>query len=323
MDFGLIDTVGTLMMPPAASTYAADVDALFYFIIYISIFFFVMIVGAMLYFAVRYRRKAGSDEIPDGPTHNTFLETIWIVVPVIIVMIIFFWGFRGYMTMSVVPANAMEIKVTGQQWFWTFAYPGGQITTNEMVVEVGKPIKLLMSSTDVIHALFIPAFRLKRDVLPNRYSITWFEATQIGDYHLFCAEYCGTSHAKMIGTVKVRTSTEFAEWLESLDAAGEGMSPAQYGEKLFTSRACITCHRSDDIKGSGPNLAGIFGHEVNLADGTKITADENYIRESILDPMSKVVAGYQPVMPTFQGILKEKEVDALVAYVKSLGGQVE
>ena len=310
-------------MPPAASTYAGDVDALYYFILYISIFFFTLIVGAMIYFAIRYRRKKGETEAPDGPTHNTFLETTWIVVPVIIVIIIFFWGFRGYMIMSVVPANAMEIKVTGQKWFWTFSYPDGQMTTNELVVEVGKPVKLLMSSKDVIHSMFIPAFRLKRDVLPNRYSITWFEATQIGDYHLFCAEYCGTSHSKMIGTVKVRSSSDFAEWLESLDSAGEGVTPAEYGEKLFTSRACITCHHVDGTVGTGPDLQGIFGHEVELTDGTKVTADENYIRESILDPISKVVVGYQPVMPTFQGILKEKEVDALIAYVKSLGGKDE
>ncbi len=316
-----MDTLGTMFMPPAVSTYAQDVDALFYFILYVSIFFFALIVGAMIFFAVKYHRKKGDVTVPDGPSHNTVLETAWIAIPVIIVTIIFFWGFKGYLKMSVVPANAMEIKVTGQKWFWTFNYPDGQMTTNELVVEVDKPVKLLMSSKDIIHAMFIPAFRLKRDVLPNRYSITWFEATQIGDYHLFCAEYCGTSHSKMIGTVKVRSSSDYAEWLESLDTAGEGMSPAEYGEKLFVSRACNTCHRLDDIIGSGPDLTGIFGHEVELNDGTTITADENYIRESILDPMSKVVVGYQPVMPTFQGILKDREVDALIAYVKSLGGE--
>ncbi|MBZ0265486.1 cytochrome c oxidase subunit II [bacterium] len=314
-----MDTTGTFLLPPSASTMAGETDALFYFLYYLSIFFFILITGGVVVFAIKFRRKKGDISTTKGPSHNTVLETAWIVVPLILVMIIFVWGFKGFMKQSVVPKDAMEIKVTAQKWFWSFSYPDGTSTANELVVPAGKPIKLLMSSQDVIHSFFVPSFRLKRDVLPNRYTVTWFEALRPGDNILFCAEYCGTKHSEMLGKIKVVSDREFKEWLDTNANAGADMNPADYGAKLYTSRGCVTCHSVDGSTGNGPSFLGVFGHEVALKGGTTIVADENYIRESILNPQSKVVAGFQPIMPTYQGLLKDRDVDALVAYIKSLG----
>lgn len=241
----------------------------------------------------------------------------------ILVIIIFAWGFKGYLRMRVVPANSMEIKVTGQKWFWSFQYPEGANTVNELVVPVGQPVKLLMSSQDVIHSFYVPAFRIKQDVLPNRYTVAWFEATAVGNYDLFCAEYCGTSHSEMIGKVKVLSNADYLAWIDEAAFSGEGMSPVDLGQKLYTSKACITCHTTDGSPGNGPSFMNVFGHTVELDDGTTVEADENYIRESILTPRKKIVAGYQAIMPTYQGLLKDREIDALISYIKSLGGNGE
>jgi len=220
--------------------------------------------------------------------------------------------------MNVVPKDAIEIKVTGQKWFWTFDYPEGINMVNELVVPLGKPVKLLMSSRDVIHSFFVPDFRIKMDVLPNRYTITWFEATQLGNHHLFCAEFCGDKHSDMIGTVKVVSEREYNEWLEAGAGGGEDMTPAEYGAQLFRSRACYTCHSVESKASVGPHLNGMFGKSTQLDKGGTVMVDENYIRESILNPQASIVAGFQPVMPTYQGILKGPQLDALIAYIKSL-----
>lgn len=271
-------------------------------------------------FIIRYRRR-GKPGLTSGTDHSLPLEIIWTVIPTILIFIVFAWGFKGYLRMSVVPRGALEIKVTAQKWFWAFDYPEGLSTVNELVVPLGKPVKLLMSSTDVIHSFFVPSFRMKMDVVPNRYTVTWFEATQAGAFDLFCTEYCGTKHSEMIGKVKVLPVEEYKKWLEASSGPGEGVTPAQWGAQLFKSRACVTCHSVDGSKVVGPSLKGRYGGTVFLSDGTQITMDENYIRESILNPRTKVVIGFDPVMPTYQGLLKERDVDALIAYIKSISKQ--
>ncbi len=312
-----MDTTGTLFMPPGSSTVAADVDALFYFILYASMVFFALVVGTAAYFVIRYRRSRYA-EATSNVAHNTKLELAWTIIPLILVLIVFFWGFKGFLRLNIVPKDAIEIKVTGQKWFWSFDYPEGASTINELVVPVDKPVKLLISSQDVIHSFFVPGFRIKMDAVPNRYTITWFEANRVGVYDLFCAEYCGTKHSEMYGQVKVVSSREFAEWTDETSASGEGLTPEEFGARLYQSKACITCHSIDGKAGNGPTFLGIYGSTHNLVDGGEVTVDENYIRESLLNPTAKVVMGYQPIMPTYQGLLKDRELDALIAYLKSL-----
>jgi cytochrome c oxidase subunit 2 len=312
-----MDSTGTLFLPPGQSTIAPDVDALFNFILYASIALFLIVVSLMTFFVLRYRRR-GEDKVTSGVSHNIKLELVWSIIPTILVIIVFFWGFRVFMKMHIAPKDAYEIKVTGQKWFWSFDYPNGASTVNDLVVPAGKPVKLLMSSQDVIHSFYVPDFRIKMDVLPNRYTLTWFEAPDPGEHNLFCAEYCGTSHSDMIGLVRVMREREFDEWLEEGAGGGEGLSLDDYGKQLYTSKACKTCHRIDAAAHTGPGFLGIYGAAHELSDGQTVTVDENYIRESILDPQAKIVAGYQPVMPTYQGLLDDRQVDALIAYIKSL-----
>jgi cytochrome c oxidase subunit 2 len=315
-----MDTTGTLLMPPAGSTIAGSVDALFYLILYISIFFFVIVVGAALLFSLKYRRK-GEAEALSQVDKNTALEIIWTVFPIVIVVVLFILGFTVYMKMNVVPKDALEIKVTAQRWLWTFDYPGGTNSVNELVVPAGKPIKLLMSSTDVIHSFFVPDFRVKMDVLPNRYSTAWFDAPNPGEHNILCAEYCGKGHSEMMGKVRVVSEREYAEWLQKGAGPPEGMSLEEFGERLYTSRRCVTCHSIDGSANVGPTFLGVFGNKVTLKGGQQATADENYIRESILHPEAKVVAGFEPVMPTYQGLVNDREIDALIAFIKSRGDQ--
>ena len=312
-----MDTTGISILPPQGSSIAPEVDALFHFIFYITLFFFILVVAGVIYFSWRYR-KSGESRLTSGIAHNFKLELLWTVVPSIIVIIIFAWGFKTYLKMAVPPKDALEIKVTGQRWLWTFDYPDGQTSAGELVVPADKPIKLLMSSTDVIHSFYVPAFRVKKDVLPNRYTVLWFEATRTGEYELYCTEYCGQGHSQMLGKIRVLSEREYQDWLEKGEQVGAGgQTPEQLGEKLYKSRACYTCHTTDGVAKVGPSFKGIFGHEVTFADGKKQSVDENYLRESILNPQAKVVKGFQPVMPTYQGILKDREIDALIAYIKS------
>lgn len=314
-----MDTTSSFLMPPSGSTMSGEVDALFYFIVYGSIFFFAIVTFLLVFFSIRYRRRPSDEAVPTyGKAHNTRLELLWSIIPTIFVVIVFFWGFRVYMHLSVVPDDALEVKVTGQKWFWSFDYPEGQSTVNELVVPVDRPVKLLMSSRDVIHSFFVPDFRIKRDVLPNRYSIIWFEATSTGDRQVYCAEYCGDGHSDMLGKVRVLSDREYKAWLEESSVLGEGMTPEEFGGSLYQKKACITCHRIDGGRLTGPPLNGIFGKPVALVGGGEAVRDENYIRKSILEPRADVVAGYDPVMPTYQGLLKDQELDALVAFIKSL-----
>jgi len=308
----------SLIMPAANSTIAGEVDALFYFILYASIVVFAIVVAVTAYFLVRYRRR-GSNELTSGVDHNLKLEIFWTVIPTILVFIVFYWGFDTFLKMHVAPKDAIEIKATGQKWFWTFDYPNGANGVNELVVPVNQPVKLLLSSTDVIHSFFVPEFRVKMDALPNRYTIAWFEATKTGDYHIFCTEYCGKGHSEMLGNVKVLDESEYENWLvESKVDIPKGMSLEEAGGKLYISKACNTCHSIDGSVGVAPSFKGIFGKTENLSDGSSLPIDENYLRKSILNPQAQVVAGYAPVMPTYQNVLSDRQIDALIAYIKSL-----
>lgn len=315
-----MDTTGTLFLPPQMSTMASEVDWLWDFIFITSTIFFVLVGAAIVYFIFRYRRRQ-EGVLTSGVDHNIKMEIVWTAVPTVIVLLVFFWGFQGFLKMHVVPGDAIEIKTTGQKWFWTFDYKEGANSVNELVVPVDKPVKLLMSSQDVIHSLFVPVFRMKMDVLPNRYTVTWFEATQTGEFDLLCTEFCGRGHSEMIGKVRVLSEREFNEWLESSSGMRKGQTLEEYGAELYKSKACFTCHSLDGSKIVGPSFLNKFGTMGFMKDGQQIQVDENYLRESILNPQAKIVAGYEPVMPTYQGILKDQQIDALIAYIKSLQQQ--
>jgi len=227
-------------------------------------------------------------------------------------MVIFAWGAVVYFKGRTPPSDSTEVYVVAKQWMWKLEHAEGQREINELHVPVGRDVKLIMTSQDVIHSFFVPAFRMKQDVLPGRYTVAWFRATKAGTYHLFCAEYCGTQHSGMIGSIVVLEPAQYEAWM----SGGTGGPLSATGEKIFAELGCVTCHRSDS-QGRGPNLQGLFGKPVQLEDGRMITADENYVRESILDPGAKVVKGFKPVMPTFQGLVSEEQLNALVAYVKS------
>lgn len=304
-------------MPVRASSAAGEVDWLFYFIFYISLFFFALIVGLMIWFTLRYRRRRQGEKGEPTPAHNTALELVWSGIPLLLVIGIFFVGFRGYMRMVVSPDSSYEIQVTGMKWKWLFTYPNGHVDEN-LHVPVETPVRLVMTSPDVIHSLYIPAFRLKKDVVPGRYNKMWFRAVRPGEYVMFCAEYCGTSHSDMLARVVVHPPGEFEKWLEEAANVLKKLPPAEAGAKLAMTRGCLQCHSADGKAGIGPTFQGLFGHAQPLTNGQTVVVDENYIRESILEPQAKVAAGYDPVMPSYQGRLKDPEIAAIIEYIKTL-----
>ncbi len=304
--------------PESASTGAPRHDALFYFLLYLSAFFFLLVVGLMVFFAIKYRRRReGQRTSPLAGSRR--LEIIWSVIPALFFLLLFVWGWREYMSLAVPPGDAMDIRVTAQKWVWTFDYPKEGISSNELVVPVGRPVRLTMSSQDVIHSFFVPAFRIKRDVLPNRYTVAWFEATETGTYDIQCTEYCGTGHSQMLSRVRVLGEREFKEWVDSGGGlSGKGLSSIEFGKLLFKSKGCATCHSVDGSQRTGPTMLGRFGARTTLVEGKTVVVDDNYVRESIMDPAAKIAQGFQPVMPTYAGRLKDKQVDALIDYIKSL-----
>jgi cytochrome c oxidase subunit 2 len=303
------------LFPEQASTLAPRVDALFFFLLAVSVFFAVLIFTLLLYFAVKYRRRSDRDR-PRLIEGGLLLEVIWTVVPLGLTVVMFAWGALLFAEIRTAPADALELHVFGNQWMWKIQHPSGQREINELHVPVGRPVKLTMTSEDVIHSFFVPAFRVKNDVLPGRYSTVWFEATAPGEYRLFCAEYCGTQHSGMFGRVVVLSLPEYEKWLSGGAADG---SIAQAGEALLQSHGCNGCHRSGGAVPS-PSLAGLLGRRVALAGGGNVIADEEYIRESILNPRAKIVAGFQPVMPTYKGLISEEGILQILAYIKSLEG---
>jgi cytochrome c oxidase subunit 2 len=289
------------------------VDALFLYITAVTLFFSLLIAVLVAVFAVKYRRRSEAER-PRPIIGSTRLETFWSLVPLGIVLVMFFWGASLYFRLTHPPADALEVYVVGRQWMWKLQHADGQREINELHVPVGRPVRLLMTSEDVIHSFFVPAFRVKQDVLPGRYTMTWFQATKPGRYHLFCAEYCGTGHSYMVGSVVVQEPAEYEAWLAE---RAEG-SMALEGRKLFLQLQCIACH-SADAQAAAPVLESLYGRTVQLADGTSVVADEAYLRESILDPRRKVAAGYQPIMPTYKGQVGEEQLFQVIAFLKALG----
>jgi cytochrome c oxidase subunit 2 len=301
------------LWPEAASTVAGSTDALYIFLWAITLLFSLGIFFAIVIFAIRYRQSARRTYSPDMKAHPA-VESTWIVIPFMISMFLFGWGAKLYFEQQRAPANTLDIYVVGKQWMWKVRHPGGQQEINELHIPVGQPVKLIMTSQDVLHSFFVPEFRLKQDVVPGMYTTMWFEATKPGTYYLFCTEYCGTSHAEMGGHVYVMEPHEYQDWL----AAREEVAAASAGGELFTKMRCVDCHREDD-RARAPSLKGFFGRETVLADGRTLIADEDYFRESIYEPAAKVHAGFTPVMPTFKGLLTELDVIALMDYVRGLG----
>ncbi len=299
------------LWPDRASTIASQVDALYIYLLVVAGAMTALIFIAVAVLAIKYRRRPGHEaEQIEG---STLLELAWSIIPFFVMLTFFVWGAIIFFQERTPPANATEVYVVAKQWMWKLEHMEGQREINELHVPTGENIKLIMTSQDVIHSFYIPAFRLKQDVLPGRYTTLWFKATQPGRYHLFCAEYCGTNHSGMGGDIVVMEPQDYAQWM-----AGGPSSPLQEtGRGLFAQLGCATCHRSD-VQGRGPNLQGIYNKPVLLEDGRTVIADENYVRESILNPTAKIVSGFKPVMPTFQGIVSDEQLNALVAYIKSL-----
>jgi cytochrome c oxidase subunit 2 len=300
------------LWPVRASSGAGNVDALYIFLLALSAFMCAAIFTMILMFATKYRRRRGVEaEQIEG---SSALEITWSIIPLGIFMVIFLWGAVIYFHERTPPRGASEVYVVAKQWMWKLQHQEGPREINELHVPVGRDVKLIMTSQDVIHSFYVPAFRIKQDVLPGRYSTAWFRATKPGVYHLFCSQYCGTMHSGMIGQVTVMEPAQYEAWLSGGSTTG---SLAASGESLFQQLGCPTCHRSD-TQGRGPNLVGVFGKPVQLEDGRTVMADENYIRESILSPSAKIVSGFKPIMPVFQGLVGEEQLNALVAYIKSL-----
>jgi cytochrome c oxidase subunit 2 len=306
------------LFPEQASTAAVQIDSIFGVLVALSIFFAVLIAAAIVFFGIRYRHKSDADR--SNILHESLaLEFGWSFIPFLLAMGIFGWSAMLYFNLYTPPQDALELYVIGKQWMWHVQHPMGKSEINELHVPINQPVKLIMTSQDVIHSFYIPAFRLKQDVLPGRYTTLWFEATQPGEYHLFCAEYCGTEHSKMIGQVVAMDPQEYEQWLGGM-GAGESMADA--GERLFNQNGCGSCHLEDG-SGIGPSLVGIFGHEAELEGGDTVVVDEAYLRESILNPQAKIVAGYEPVMSSYDGILSEGGVLQIIAYIKSLSETTE
>lgn len=301
------------LFPPTASAQASQIDALYWFLVIVSAVMTLLIFACIILFAWKYRRREGIRAVQiEG---STKLELTWSILPFLVMLVMFAWGAQLYFAAQQPPNNAMEVFVTGKQWMWKIQYPDGGREINELHVPVGQPVKLTMASEDVIHSFSIPAFRVRHDVVPGHYDNLWFTATKPGRYHIFCTEYCGNQHASMIGWVDVLDQRAYANWASGGGAQG---TLAEQGEKLFQQFGCSTCHLLDQ-QGRCPILRGLYNKPVQLSDGRTVLADDAYIRESILDPNAKIVAGFEPnIMPDFKGQVTEENVIQLIAYVKSL-----
>ncbi len=329
---------------PQASTLAKNTDSLFNFILVISIISFVGVIGAIVFFLIKYHRKrTDPDKTPYIEGHPVAEGTVMVLL-FVLVMVMFAWGWIDYLKLREAPRNSLEINVIGRQWLWNFEYTNGRKFINELTVPKGRPVKLIMTSADVLHSFFIPDFRTKQDVVPGMYSYVWFNANQTGNFQVFCAEYCGTAHSGMLAKIHVVEAEEYDKWQRKWEwekqlgvtpaeavekavaptggdqktASASNETPAERGKKLFATKGCTACHSVAGQVLVGPPLNGIFGKMVEMVDGTKVTVDENFIRESIMNPSAKVVKNFPPVMPTFKGTLSDDEINSLVAYIKGL-----
>ncbi|HEX6046241.1 MAG TPA: cytochrome c oxidase subunit II [Pyrinomonadaceae bacterium] len=302
------------LLPESASSFSWKVDALFFYLSGVTLFFVLLISTTLIFFIIRYRRRSPY-EIPRPVAGSHKLETVWTAIPFVIAMSFFAWGATVYFDQYKPPQNAIEVYVVGKQWMWKLQHATGQREINELHVPVGRKVKLIMTSEDVIHDFFVPAFRTKTDVVPGKYTVLWFEATKTGTYHLFCAEYCGMNHSGMIGSVIAMEPRDFDNWLSGNTG---NTTPAAAGQQLYQTLGCASCHGANGEGGRGPSLAGVFGRQQPLASGGTVVADEAYLRESIINPQAKLVAGFGPIMPTFQGQITEDQLVQLLAYIKSL-----
>ena len=308
---------GSFWMPPKGATTATGVDWLFYFIFWISVVFFAIIVGVLTVFLFKYRRRPGHAP-QESPSHSLVLELTWSIIPLILVIVLFAIGFVHFIDMNTMPANAYEILVTAQRWSWAFTYPNGYVD-DELHVPVDTPVVLTMRSEDVIHSFFIPAFRVKKDVVPGRYTKVWFRATEEDSFIIFCAEYCGTQHSDMLSWCHVHPPGEYETWLADASDFISKLPPAEAGKRIYNIRGCKQCHSIDGTANVGPSFQGVFGEDVKLADGTSVLADENYLHRSITEPNADIVAGYEDVpMPTYKGRLRDEEIQVIVEFIKSL-----
>jgi cytochrome c oxidase subunit II len=319
-----MDWLRNWMMPPQGSEFAKEIDFVYMSLFWLSVVLFLMIAVPSVYFAWRYRYKPG--RVTPHQTHNTTLEVAWSVGPLILCIGIFFWGLNGWMKYAVAPGEAMEISVTAKQWLWQFEYPDGSRTINDIHVPVNKPVKFTMTSEDVLHDFYVPDMRVKHDIIPGRYTQIWFTPTVLGKHHFTCAEYCGKDHSGMKGEMTVDNDADFAkfletggtEWEDYFNGKDPQKTPALWGKLTYERVGCNSCHTVDGSKSKGPSWKGVYGSMVELNNGTSVLANEDYIRESMMNPNAKVVKGFDPIMPTFQGLLKPNQVNGLVAYIESL-----
>lgn len=321
MQHSFIDYLtGQAMLPPRGSSYARDVDITFLGIYWLSVVLFLGIAGTAIYFAWRYRYKPG--RATPHQTHNTVLEVVWSILPLLLCVALFFWGMYGYMQFVVAPGEAMEVIVTGKQWLWTFEYPDGSRTVNDLHAPVNKPIKLVLTSDDVIHSFYVPAMRVKHDAVPGRYTQVWFTPTLPGEHVITCAEYCGKDHSNMRAKLIVEDDAAFAKFMLTGGAEWEQYRDenrwADWGKVQYERKGCNSCHTVDGTPSKGPTWKGLWNKRETLNNGTTVVVDEAYLRESMLQPNAKIVQGFEPVMPTFQGLLRDHEIRGLVAYIESL-----
>ena len=307
----------TFWMPEQASNHAALVDNIYYFLYWASVISFVAVIFAGALFVVKYRAKDPNDKARSQVDHSTTLELAWTLPVFGVAAVAFYFGVMGFVNMKTPPDDSYQVNVTAYKWAWAFNYANGH-TDGNLHIPAGRPVKLVMSSDDVLHSFFVPAFRVKQDVVPGRYTTVWWQADAPGEYQIFCTEYCGTKHSEMLAKVIVHTEDDFAKWLDSVGDIFEGRTPEEVGQMLVTQRGCLACHSLEGAKGVGPTFKGAWGVARKLADGSEQVMDENYVRQSVMEPQSQIVAGYPPVMPTFKGKLEDREISAIIAFIKSL-----
>jgi cytochrome c oxidase subunit 2 len=300
------------------SRVAGEIDNVFIFILLLGLFFFIVTQGCLIYFAFKYRGKR-TDVSRETPyiTGSHLLEAVWIVIPSICLLAIFLYGFAVFRNIRTPPADSMEINVTAEQWLYKFKYPDGRTEVNEVRVPVGKPVKFIMTSADVIHGFYLPAFRVKQDILPGSYTYLWVQPQKVGEYEIFCTQYCGTGHSTMRAELVVMNGKDYQKWFAGVKT-GKAEPLWKRGEEVVEHSGCLSCHTIDGTVKVGPTFKGLYGHQVVLSDGTTANVDDNYIRESILDPNAKIVKGFPPVMPTFKETLKDEDIAAVIAYIKTL-----